>query len=131
MVYAFEKNKSGVSGLGHENEVKVIVIIEELYHKRVIDFKTSRIYVFARTFDGKVYSRSLGEKPKLLKSLRNENLVDICCSLQISIALFNKRIFYEILNKNIKPLNLDEFHGYKFRAKNCSINTLKHILLDY
>jgi len=56
MLYAFEKNKSGVLGLGHENEVKVIVIIEELCHKRVIDFKTSRIYVFARTFDGKVYS---------------------------------------------------------------------------
>ncbi len=55
MVYAFGKNKSRVLGLGHENEVKDIAIIEELCHKRVIDFKTSRIYVYEIMIKTKIF----------------------------------------------------------------------------
>ena len=53
--YVFRFNSSAVLGLGNENKVKKLTIVEELCHKQIIDFKNSHYHMIGRTIDGKVY----------------------------------------------------------------------------
>jgi hypothetical protein len=56
MVYAFgnELNIEVLRSLD-KYEVQNKFIIKELCHQRVIDFRNNKKYLFARTFDGRLY----------------------------------------------------------------------------
>jgi hypothetical protein len=130
MVYAFN-DKDIIEDLPslHRFEVKNKFIVKELCHQRVIDFRSSTNYLFARTFDEKVYYWRYGEtKPQLIESLLNHNIIDICCGYNQVIALTNNGIVFtsHLLNElNFKELKSNAFNGEKVKAISCGF---KHAL---
>jgi alpha-tubulin suppressor-like RCC1 family protein len=107
-VYGFGYNKRGVLGFGHDKNVKLLTLNEELSNKQIINFKDSFWHVMARTIDGKVYCwgknvyGGLGNgkrdnnfyKPTLNEYLNNEQIIDICCEKCQSFALSEKGEVY-------------------------------------
>jgi alpha-tubulin suppressor-like RCC1 family protein len=136
-VCAFEKDYDYWSV--REFEMSDMLIINELCNKRVIDFKNSEDFLFARTFDGNVYYWGLDTKrkwkelanPKLIKSLINRNIIDICCGNKYVIALTDKGIVFSSDSqiycnlkefKHLKDFNKIkkvEFNGEKVKAISC------------
>jgi hypothetical protein len=100
-VFAFGNNSCGVLGFGNDNKLNELTINEELSNKQIIDFKNSSYHVIARTIDGKVYcwgfnwkgvlgngkSDNNTYKPVLNEYLRTENIIDICCGFEHTLAI--------------------------------------------
>jgi hypothetical protein len=131
MVYAFE-NEEHIEVLRsfHRNEMKNKFIIKELSHQRVIDFRNNDKYLFARTFDGKVYYWEFHvTKPRFIVSLLNHNLIDICCGYRQVIALTNNGIVFttdSFIKLDFKDLKSNAFNGEKVKAISCG---LRHALV--
>jgi alpha-tubulin suppressor-like RCC1 family protein len=132
MVYAFG-NEDNIEVLRsfhrYRYEVRNKFIIKELCHQRVIDFTNNSKYLFARTFDEKVYFWEFSKtKPQLIKSLLNHNIIDICCDYRQLIAFTNNGIVFtsHLLNElNFKELKSNAFNGEKVKAISCGF---KHAL---
>jgi alpha-tubulin suppressor-like RCC1 family protein len=134
MVYAL-RNEENVLCLFKTNKVQNKFIIKELCHKRVIDFGNNLRYLFARTFDGKVYYCKFREtKPQLIESLLNHNIIDICCGDKQVIALtdngivYTSNLFFDLdfdrslidsEELDFKELKSNAFNGEKVKAISC------------
>ena len=94
-VFGLGKNKFGVLGLGHENEVKEVEIIPELCDKRVKEFFNGQDFVLCLTSDNKIFSwgkndnGQLGNghssafktsKPELIEYFNDKNIIKVCCN---------------------------------------------------
>jgi hypothetical protein len=127
MVYAF-RNEDNIKVLRefHRYQVRNEFIIEELCHQTVIDFRNNSKYLFARTFDGKVYYWKFREtKPQLIESSLNHNIIDICCGNRQVIALTDNGIVftsYTFLGLDFKELKSNAFNGKKVKRF--------HVVLD-
>jgi alpha-tubulin suppressor-like RCC1 family protein len=126
MVYAFKRDES-IQFLRSLNRFKVQnkFIIKELCYQRVIDFRNNGEYLFARTFDGKVYYwKSRETKPQLIESLLSHNIIDICCDYRQVIALTNNGIVftsYLLFGLDFKQLKSNAFNGEKVKTISCGL----------
>jgi alpha-tubulin suppressor-like RCC1 family protein len=123
MVYAFTSEQNIEDLLSFERyQVENKFIIKELCHQRVVDFRKTSYDLFARNFDGKVYYWGFHEtKPKLIESLLNHNIIDICCGHYEVIALTNNGIVFtgEVFELDFKELKSNAFNGEKVKAISC------------
>ena len=98
-VFGIGKNKNGVLGLGHQNEVKEVEIIPELCDKNVKEFYNSEDFVLCSTSDYRLFSWGvnnnskfgIGEllyfKPELIEYFNCKIIVQVCCGYQFSSVL--------------------------------------------
>jgi hypothetical protein len=130
LVYAFgDEHNIEVLCSFHRYQVQNKFIIKELCHQRVIDFRKSLKYLFARTSDGKVYYWELWEtKPQLIESLLNHKIIDICCGDRQVIALTDNAIVFTsdfIFKLDFKELKSNAFNGEIVKAISCGFG---HVL---
>jgi alpha-tubulin suppressor-like RCC1 family protein len=96
-----------------------------LCHQRVIDFKNTQNFLFAHTFDGRVYYWEYCKtKPQLIESLLNHNVIDICCSFYEVIALTDNAIVFTtdlFFGLDFKELKSKAFNGEKVKAISCGL----------
>jgi alpha-tubulin suppressor-like RCC1 family protein len=82
-VFTFGANNFGCLGLGHNNVVKELEIIQELCDLQIIDISYVRYYVLALTKSGKCFSyNNSGQlenstSPKLIVGLIHEKIISI------------------------------------------------------
>jgi len=122
MVYSFGDKKDWRLRLLNSYVVENEFIIKELCHQRVIDFRNTLERLFARTFGGKVYYWEFCEtKSRLIESLLNHNIIDICCGRYGVIALKDNGIVFtsEVFELNFKELKSNAFNGEKVKAISC------------
>jgi alpha-tubulin suppressor-like RCC1 family protein len=124
MVYAFgDKENIEILRSFDRYQVRNKFIIKELCHQRVIDFRNNSKYIFARTFDGRLYYWDSDiVKPQLIESLLNHKIIDICCGYERVIALTDNGIVFMsdfIFKLNFEELKSNEFNEEKVKAISC------------
>ena len=101
-IFTLGKNKNGVLGLGHQNEVNEVEIIPQLCDESVNNFYNSEDFVLCLTSDNRLYSWGKNDhgqlgigklsfseifKPKLIEYFNDKTIVQVCCGYQFSSVL--------------------------------------------
>jgi alpha-tubulin suppressor-like RCC1 family protein len=99
-VFGFGDNENGCLGLRTDNSTREPIKINELSNKQIIKFSYGLSHVIAITSSGQTYSwgsnnfGQLGDgttdnrnKPKLIESLINENVIESSCGAYFTLVL--------------------------------------------
>ena len=109
-VFGFGQNEYGVCGQGHDEEIEDPVIIDELCDKSIKEFFNGFDFVLCLTTNNELFSWGMNDHgqlgierfnknqklycPRLIKTLIDVNIVQVCCGDRHSLVLTEEGVVY-------------------------------------